>query len=114
MQIWCRACTKIYNNESYKKSEKRREAISKRNAEELILTKGIVGFYKSQGCLLCNEDCPSCMDFHHIYDNKESNVGELIKYGKKRILSEIRKCVILCANCHRKVHARLLEINIDC
>ncbi len=33
-------------------------------------------------------------------------VGKMIThgYGKERLEEEIEKCVILCANCHRKEH----------
>ena len=30
---------------------------------------------------------------------------------KENLLKEIKKCVCLCANCHRKVHAGIIDLN---
>ena len=59
------------------------------------------------GCVSCDEDDPACLDFHHTdTDRKEMTVSSMISYGysKERLLGEIGKCEILCANCHRKRH----------
>lgn len=62
--------------------------------------------YKSQFvCSECGESHQSCIQFHHIDDNKEEAVSKLVAAGsKKRALSEIHKCIPLCANCHFKLH----------
>jgi hypothetical protein len=54
----------------------------------------------------CGEDRLPCLDFHHISSDKEINLGEAIKrgWGKQRILDEIAKCKVICANCHRYLH----------
>ena len=59
-----------------------------------------------QGCTRCKENNPVALDFHHI-GNKNININAAVRngWGKKRILTEIEKCIILCANCHRKEHA---------
>jgi len=62
--------------------------------------------YKSQlKCSVCGENHPSCLDFHHNFE-KNQCINEMVKnrVGKERILKEIEKCSILCANCHRKFH----------
>jgi len=59
-------------------------------------------------CNRCSEDDFVCLDFHHI-DPKEKEIGisEAIRQGwaKDRILKEVDKCEVLCANCHRKLHS---------
>jgi len=64
--------------------------------------------YKSKlRCITCGEKHPACLDFHHKNaKTKDFNVA-VVKgwgYGKERILREIEKCMVICANCHRKVH----------
>jgi hypothetical protein len=59
------------------------------------------------GCARCPEDDPACLDFHHVdEDEKEQQVTTMISYGygRDKILDEMAKCEILCANCHRKEH----------
>lgn len=59
----------------------------------------------SDGCSRCDEDDPSCLDFHHPGE-KDAGVGRMV--SNRRPISEIRteveRCEILCANCHRREH----------
>lgn len=66
----------------------------------------------SVGCLLCPENFPPALDFHHMGDKLETlsmarNRGRSIR----RIVDEMAKCVVLCANCHRKVHSGVLSVD---
>ncbi|WP_440006894.1 homing endonuclease associated repeat-containing protein [Halomicrococcus sp. SG-WS-1] len=66
----------------------------------------------SSGCARCNETDPACLDFHHLNeDEKEMAVGKMVTYGysKSQLEEEIKKCLILCANCHRKEHSSPLD-----
>ncbi|MCU4972228.1 hypothetical protein OB955_05700 [Halobacteria archaeon AArc-m2/3/4] len=60
----------------------------------------------SGGCERCEESNPVCLDFHHVSDKKEDSIAKLVSDGrtKERIRTEIERCCILCANCHRKEH----------
>lgn len=58
-------------------------------------------------CIKCGESDIACLDFHHIDPKtKDDTVSRLLAYlrSKERILKEIEKCEVLCANCHRKFH----------
>jgi hypothetical protein len=46
---------------------------------------------------------PECMDFDHVRGEKISSVSHMItrNASKNAIFSEIEKCEIVCANCHR-------------
>ena len=63
------------------------------------------------GCLTVVSD--SLFEFHH-WDAHEKKFG-ISRDGMSRpweaIAEELLKCVMLCANCHREIHAgvRLLE-----
>lgn len=65
------------------------------------------GFKKTLKCALCSENHSWTLDFHHVKrepDNKK--VHKLVANGCfKQAIKEVRdKCVVLCANCHRKGH----------
>lgn len=56
------------------------------------------------GCLICGESLPRCLDFHHLDRGEKSfTVSKRTIVSLPRLVSEIWKCVVLCANCHRKV-----------
>lgn len=62
-----------------------------------------------KGCSNCVENSPCCLDFHHINGDKEYTISKFITLkNKNRLEQEIRKCTIVCANCHRKIHANQL------
>ena len=58
-------------------------------------------------CATCGENHPAALDFHHSDPSeKELSIGEATGYGwaRAKLLDEIAKCEVLCANCHRKRH----------
>ena len=64
---------------------------------------------KKDGCVICGEKDPTCLDFHHL-DNKHEQVSHMNCYSMNKIQQEIDKCVVLCANCHRKLHGHKLTL----
>lgn len=61
-------------------------------------------------CSRCSENHEACLQFHHIDASlKELSVASAIRMGwsKERVLAEMEKCVVLCANCHCKEHFKL-------
>ena len=62
-------------------------------------------------CVVCGEAEPCCLDWHHINDQKEHNLSHLRGSGnKQKVLEELEKCVCVCSNCHRKIHAGLVQL----
>lgn len=71
-------------------------------------------YKQSVGCIVCGENELCTLDFHHLNpEDKEYNIGTMIVRGMswENILLEIEKCIVLCSNCHRKLHAGI--INLD-
>ncbi|HEY1074630.1 MAG TPA: hypothetical protein VGE59_02925, partial [Patescibacteria group bacterium] len=67
----------------------------------------------SKSCCVCGESSSVCLDFHHLDDKTKSfNLSDVKSWGwsMKKVEAEIEKCVVLCANCHRKVHAGIIDI----
>lgn len=58
-------------------------------------------------CKECNNDDIRCLDFHHVDSkSKDFAITDRINHlSLERLLLETRKCILLCANCHRKHHA---------
>ncbi len=56
-------------------------------------------------CAVCPDALPPyCLDFHHIDDNKETRIGQMHLHNVPKLADELCKCVVVCANCHRKIH----------
>lgn len=58
-------------------------------------------------CERCGETEPDCLHFHHKDPaTKASTLAEAIfhAWSRERILAEVAKCEVLCANCHLKHH----------
>ena len=79
-----------------KVDRKRREREAKDYAWEIKET---------HGCSDCIERDPACLVFHHIDPSKKkASIHKLYKYGLNTVRKEIKKCKLLCANCHMKFH----------
>lgn len=62
-------------------------------------------------CDCCGYKEHSCaLDFHHYkdVDNKARDFGNMRCWAWKRIVEELKKCVILCAICHRLAHKGII------
>ncbi len=62
-----------------------------------------------KSCVTCRESRTPALTFHHRDPNeKEFNFCKMAdnpsENSKKRFLEEMKKCDILCANCHRVLH----------
>lgn len=64
---------------------------------------------KRCGCCICGETEPCCLDFHHLRD-KEFELAKAPDVSKERLYKELEKCIVLCANCHRKLHAGIISL----
>ena len=67
-------------------------------------------------CLLCGfNQFPEALEFHHI--NPEEKLftlsGSTLSRSLDTQIEEIKKCALLCANCHRGVHTNHLTLPID-
>lgn len=58
---------------------------------------------------------PIAMDLHHVDPStKDQDVSKMLKSrGYKKIQQELNKCVVICAICHRLLHAGLAELSSD-
>ena len=85
--------------------EERRQKIGVRGARRRAIGAWAACYKSERGCSVCPEKDARCLDFHHLGE-KEREVGDMVRLGfsRARILKEIAKCRILCANCHRKLH----------
>lgn len=112
LQSYCKECRKDIDAQSYASSDKRKQNIKSNSDKLKKYNKRLVSRYKSFcKCLLCKESEPVVLDLHHLdASEKEDNPSSLISYSTEKLKEEIRKCVVVCSNCHRKIHAGLVQL----
>lgn len=68
--------------------------------------------YKGGKCEICGYDkCIDALEFHHL-DPSQKDFGISYKgYVRSwdKVKEELDKCIMVCANCHREIHAKEKE-----
>jgi hypothetical protein len=93
--------------ESRKYSDRRDYLISAvKKRRKVLRTKAI--WYKGGRCEICGySKCSDALEFHHLEkDMKDFGISSKgYTRGWGRVKEEIDKCILVCANCHRELHA---------
>lgn len=100
----CRNCQKKYRKKHYELNKQK--YITKAKKYTYSVVEWFKEIKKDLKCEHCNENRWWVLDFHHVNpEEKDSEVSSLIRKGNKvKIIEEIKKCKVLCANCHRDLH----------
>jgi len=110
LRTLCKECTRKSCRKSYQKNAA--YYISKKQKRRLEL-KEMVRKIKEVPCIDCGKTYPHyVMDFNHRDPSKkEFNISaELHSKGWAQVLKEIKKCDVICSNCHRiRTHQFLLN-----
>jgi len=92
-----------------KQAEKNKQFAEKRR-------QWLVNYKSGLKCARCGESHPATLTFHHVKPlDKSFAIGDTrftLKISLKRLLAEIDKCEVLCANCHAKEHWSRLFSNM--
>ena len=102
---YCFECQRIYSRAHYQRNKSRHNARRRRNQTVYVAkNKELMRQYlKGQRCVDCGISNPLVLEFDHVRGVKRREVSIMLCSGFawKRILEEIAKCEIRCANCHR-------------
>jgi len=82
------------------KERERRRKSARRSKEFMARVK------RKLSCSVCGYNkCPDALQFHHLKkEDKRRAVSEMSRASIALLKKEIRKCSILCANCHAEEH----------
>lgn len=90
------------------RAEYLKKAVTKRRRKLKVMAVD----YKGGKCQMCGYNKYSgALDFHHL-DPNEKDFGLSVRgltRSWERIKEEIDKCILVCANCHREIHAGILQ-----
>lgn len=64
-------------------------------------------YFGGRKCMICGRQSvmPIYELHHHDQDGKETNLSSIMHHGWPKIEKELRKCILVCANCHRILHS---------
>jgi hypothetical protein len=68
---------------------------------------------KISGCVFCGySKCSWAIHFHHVYPSEKlfniANQKKWIARHKEAMVAEMKKCIVVCANCHFEIHAGII------
>lgn len=65
----------------------------------------VLDYLATHPCVDCGETDPIVLEFDHISGQKMGNIADASSkaWALKKLVAEIAKCEVRCANCHRRV-----------
>jgi hypothetical protein len=104
-QTWCRFCQAEANRVHYQNNKQsyieRAKSRNKRVIEEG--PRGVLAYLYEHPCVDCGNRDIRVLEFDHVRGEKVESIARLVRLGVswKTIQTEIDKCEVRCANCHR-------------
>lgn len=99
---WCKSCFADYDRERYQNGNDK--ARKRRNKVRIIEAnrQRIWDYLLEHSCVDCGNTDPRVLEFDHRDDvMKVKDVCMMINLNWEKVLEEISKCDVRCANCHR-------------
>lgn len=116
-RVWCRDCCRAYGREHYKRNRETylRKCWRRRQTERPRVKALIDAYLREHPCVDCGCSDITVLEFDHRDSaEKDLAVGELARYHAwPRVLHEIEKCDVRCANCHRRRTAQQMRWRKD-
>jgi hypothetical protein len=105
----CKECQSKQRKEWYEGNKDKHIDNVRKNKKRTIAEaqQYIWDYLATHPCVDCGESNPVVLEFDHVRGQKRKAVGDLARqgYSLEAIRTEISKCVVRCANCHRtKTH----------
>lgn len=108
----CSVCQRQYKKDSYHKNyDNNKLKFQERRTKFKTERQKFLDSFKKK-CYLCDETFNRCLEFHHLNkDEKQFNISTMKELSLNLIIDELKKCIVLCANCHRKVHYKQITLS---
>jgi predicted HNH restriction endonuclease len=101
---YCKACNKA-NIKKWRKTPEGKAKWYAYDEKRRNSNKEWLKEQRSKGCEKCGESRFYVIDFHHKDpSSKTFTIGQTDRWTITQLKKEIKKCIRLCANCHREVH----------
>jgi len=105
-QSQCKQCNSERCKREYDEGPRKALKIEYTRAHRKRLRDMVSKHKLKHGCHICQYNKnPSALDLHHIKD-KLHDISRMVQdcVNIDKLKTEISKCIVLCANCHRELH----------
>ena len=106
----CKECSRRRSKQYYKENpDKHKQEVRKRADKVRRESQShILSYLQQHSCTDCGEKDPVVLEFDHVQGEKEFDISAAVRRGisLRRIIKEIKKCEVRCANCHRRKTAK--------
>lgn len=102
---YCLECQRVYSRAHYRSNKEKHNARRRVHQREYALRNRqlISRWFVGKSCVDCGNHNPLVLEFDHVRGKKAYDISTMLRAGFawERVLEEIAKCEIRCANCHR-------------
>jgi hypothetical protein len=107
---YCRTCDRVIKKRHY--DNNRADIIAQVRARTAMNVDRFQQWKSQLKCTLCPETDSCCLDFHHLDPTqKDFGISEAVpSMSWEALMEEVNKCIVVCKNCHTKVHKYGLDV----
>lgn len=125
MRKICEICNEKFDTNSHSRiycykcsgESSRKENITRKHQKTILRRSMKIQAIKLLGgkCSICGYDkCIDALEFHHKNPSeKDFKLGSGNTMSWKEYKSEALKCIVVCSNCHKEIHAKIGYSNIN-
>jgi hypothetical protein len=110
---YCRRCQRAYCKDHYRKNRGAHNLGRhvRARGERKAMREFLWQYLEAHPCIDCGERDIVVLEFDHVKGQKEGDISVMVGRGasRERLQREIDKCVVRCANCHRRKTAAQLN-----
>jgi len=85
LALWCKVCRAEYDS-----------------TRGLAVKEFLYDYLKKNPCIDCGEKDVTVLEFDHVRGKKVMAIGNMVYMPLPVVKKEVKKCVVRCANCHRR------------
>jgi len=110
-QIVCQSCGKIFLKTLYKNKCNDKCSSCRYKERRLKIKDELIALSGGKCCVCGYSRCTHALQFHHKDPTlKEFNLSGNCTWAINKVLEELKKCALICANCHAELHAGLIKL----
>jgi hypothetical protein len=109
----CKECQYNYDKTHYNKCKK--DIIKRTSDNRKEYKKKFIEHKQTLKCYKCKDSRYYVLDFHHKDPTLKESAISNYYMSPKKLKEEIKKCIVLCSNCHREFHhtQRISKITLE-